>query len=379
MATQELERPAAGDQPQRGPAAPPRPRSLAAGRVLVVGAVALLLAALLNSSSLLALAQGQPDGSRVRGAALAVAEPFHDVADAVGLTKPRELLDGWLGRDTGSQNPNDDGVVVAGPGTTAPVAATAAPGTSTAASPAPPTTGAPAAPATSTPVPSTPAAAAGSSQPPLPAGTLRVLIAGDSMSQGVGQMLAPLAEDGAVYDTESIGKPSTGLTRPDFFDWPARLVQATASYDPQIVVLMYGGNDGQPIQHADGTYSQVSEPGWSEEYGARVGGVMDQLGQEGRRVVWVGTPNSSSANFNKRLTVINQVLSTQAATRPWVTYVDAWKLFAPNGTFTSSLTDTDGRVKKMRNTKDGYHLTIDGYKYLAKAVFADLEQVRAAG
>ena len=104
---------------------------------------------------------------------------------------------------------------------------------------------------------------------------------------------------------------------------------------------------------------------------------MDQLGAEGRKVVWIGSPNSSSSNMNKRLTVINQVLQQQAATRPWVTYLDAWALFAaPDGSFVASLPDADGKVRRMRN-KDGYHLTIDGYKYLARAALTSVEQARA--
>ena len=54
---------------------------------------------------------------------------------------------------------------------------------------------------------------------------------------------------------------------------------------------MFGGNDGQPIQDATGKYYQSTDPGWSVEYGKRVGALMDQLGDEGRRVVWVGTPD----------------------------------------------------------------------------------------
>ncbi len=194
----------------------------------------------------------------------------------------------------------------------------------------------------------------------------KVLIAGDSMSQGVGVMLEAFAAEKGLQ-VESIGKASTGLTRPDYFDWPARLLEATAASDPGVVVLMFGGNDGQPITDASGQAYQVADPGWAVEYGSRVAHVMDQLGAEGRKVVWIGSPNSSSSNMNKRLTVINQVLQQQAATRPWVTYLDAWALFAaPDGSFVASLPDADGQVRRMRN-KDGYHLTIDGYKYLARA------------
>ena len=208
---------------------------------------------------------------------------------------------------------------------------------------------------------------------------MKVLIAGDSMAQGLETMMQPLVDAAGGYETQGIAKAATSLTRPDFFDWPARIKQATADFDPGIVVLMFGGNDGQPIQDASGHYYQVTEPGWSVEYGKRVGALMDQLGQEGRRVVWVGSPIAKTANFSKRLKIINTVIEQQAAARPWVSYVDAWSLFAsPSGQWTASLTDTDGKVKKMRGG-DGYHLTIDGYKRLARAVFSDVEKVRAAG
>ena len=41
-----------------------------------------------------------PSGSRVRSVALAVAEPLDDVARRSASTRPRELVDGWMGRGT---------------------------------------------------------------------------------------------------------------------------------------------------------------------------------------------------------------------------------------------------------------------------------------
>ena len=372
MATTELERERPGDEPPRrppSPAAPPRVRPLAAGKVALVGGSALVLAALLNSASLLALAEQQPEGSRVRSVALAVAEPLDDLASAVGLDRPRQVVDEWLGRD----EPSDDGDIV--------VAGAAAPTTVVhrrgrprrrlpRRRPSPPATDAPA------PPPLAPTTVAPTTTTTPVVVNSKVLIAGDSMSQGVGVMLEAFAAEKGLQ-VESIGKASTGLTRPDYFDWPARLLEATAASDPGVVVLMFGGNDGQPITDAAGKAYQVADPEWAVEYGSRVAHVMDQLGAEGRKVVWIGSPNSSSSNMNKRLTVINQVLQQQAATRPWVTYLDAWALFAaPDGSFVASLPDADGQVRRMRN-KDGYHLTIDGYKYLARAALTSVEQARA--
>ena len=67
--------------------AAPGPALWRPGKVALVGGSALVLAALLNSASLLDLAEQQPEGSRVRSVALAVAEPLDDVASAVGLDR----------------------------------------------------------------------------------------------------------------------------------------------------------------------------------------------------------------------------------------------------------------------------------------------------
>ena len=38
---------------------------------------------------------------------------------------------------------------------------------------------------------------------------------------------------------------STGLTRPDYFNWPAELAADLKSQNPQVVVIMIGANDAQ--------------------------------------------------------------------------------------------------------------------------------------
>ena len=51
-------------------------------------------------------------------------------------------------------------------------------------------------------------------------------------------------------------KVSSGLARPDYFNWPAELAHQVAALNPQIVVLMLGSNDNQPLLAPDGhTYA----------------------------------------------------------------------------------------------------------------------------
>lgn len=40
---------------------------------------------------------------------------------------------------------------------------------------------------------------------------------------------------------------STGLTRPDFFDWPAHAQARTAALQPEVVLFLVGPNDSQPL------------------------------------------------------------------------------------------------------------------------------------
>ena len=67
-----------------------------------------------------------------------------------------------------------------------------------------------------------------------------------------------------VYDVEERVKSSTGLTRPDYFNWPDTLQDDVESYQPQVVVVTFGGNDGQPLKDDDGDYHDVGDP-WREE------------------------------------------------------------------------------------------------------------------
>ena len=108
---------------------------------------------------------------------------------------------------------------------------------------------------------------------------LRVYIGGDSVVRDAGesflqhrQRRQPLL--GATLHYEI----ATGLSRPDFFDWPARAGRRHGQPQPEVVLLMFGGNDAQGIVAPDGTATRGTvDAGWRAEYARRVGRVMDQL------------------------------------------------------------------------------------------------------
>jgi hypothetical protein len=194
--------------------------------------------------------------------------------------------------------------------------------------------------------------------PPPPTGSLagvRIWSNGDSTSFFMSvAFINSAANLGAVpTQPEPEYKISSGLLRPEFFDWPAYLASEMALRDPQVVVFMVGANDayvGMPL----------------ETYRTRVAAVMDQL--SGRRLIWVSQPNMGRADLAASIPAMNEVYRSEAAARPWVTYVDAWALTSDaDGAFTSYLPDETGALVLARG-EDGVHFTSAGGRVLARAV-----------
>jgi len=339
------------------PATPPGSRDAAgdsvarrwtARRVIVTVIIGLVLGSLLNAQSLLATAERQPFGWQ-RDVAVGVAQPLASLSAALRLDRPRVLLDQALGR----------GDVVVDP-TPEPPAPTAAPT-------ADPTS-------TPTPEPERTPGPFGLDRGPVTAGEpLRVWIAGDSMVEiqfamaledvSRGTELAEVV--GVDYDRGS------GLSRPDYIDWPARLAQTSRTEDIEVMVIYFGGNDAQPLQ-IDGVVREPEDQEWQDEYRSRVSDLMDQLNDAGHHVFWMGLPIPRSDRMVVRFGILNEIYSSEAAERGGVSYVDVWDLFAgPGGTYAQYLTDDNGELRQMR-LDDGIHFSTWGAYRAARPALAQI-------
>jgi uncharacterized protein len=273
---------------------------------------------------------------------------------------------GALGGSSG-----DDVVEGSAAATTGP--ATSSPGTATVTT-APASTAAPA-----TTPPATTAAVAPSSDHPA-----KVLVVGDSDAGAFAPYLKQVLDKTGLIATTVDYKVSSGLARPDFFDWPAHLADTVPKEDPDIVVVTFGGNDTQGLSTPDGSNpSEWNDPvtkkdTWLVEYAKRAGSLMDQLGADGRTVVWVGIPNDIDPVRTERLGIQNAGVRNALATRPNVQFVDTWALFSsPNGGYAEYAVDPrDGQGKDVR-ASDGFHLNENGAEILAvriaDVVKADVE------
>jgi uncharacterized protein len=209
---------------------------------------------------------------------------------------------------------------------------------------------------------------------PTAADPARVLIAGDSDAGSFGPYLQKLIGNTTVAQTTLDYKTSSGLARPDFFDWPAHFTEQLATIKPDIVIVTFGGNDGQSIH---GMPNKVDSPEWRAEYGKRVAAAMEQLSAEGRTLIWVGIPNGPTDDFTARLKVQNEVVTAQAAAHPDVVLVDTWNRFSGiDGGYAEYVIDPRDGISKDVRAGDGFHLNTTGAEILAldinAAVTADL-------
>ncbi len=333
--------------------------------------ICLFVAALLSSGRIVEIAAQQPLGER-RDITLDVAQHLDRFANFFSLNRPADLIADVRGVDNAGETQDDldelfsvveesgeEAAEPAGPVTPAPTAPgvtdpeaasdidkpqTSEPATPS--DPAPTDPGAPADPVAAAPVRSIAALA-----------PLRVFVAGDSQADPLASELDSAARAAdrptAVHNGSRI---ATGLARPDYFNWPAELSAVAAAEDPDVIIVVIGGNDAQDMQR-DGQYFVVGTSEWAAEYEARVALVMDLVQAEHRRIVWINQPPLRDADDDAAADLINIAITHAASTRPWVRVIDAHAMFAgADGSYVESYTDADGETFTSRQ-EDGVHLT----------------------
>jgi hypothetical protein len=194
---------------------------------------------------------------------------------------------------------------------------------------------------------------------------LRVVVVGDSLSQGLAPALGELF-DPLSARVLSLGRISTGLARPDYFNWQAALRRIVDEVRPDVVFVLLGTNDDQPIVTSERTVD-LGTTDWTYAYRERAAAFLREATSAGTRVVWVGIPVVAERerwDFYRRL---NDVYADTAAADPLAAYVDSWRLLETrDGGYAAYLRNERGVLQEMR-AGDGFHFTPNGYLYLGRA------------
>ncbi|MEZ0111235.1 hypothetical protein ABH920_005250 [Catenulispora sp. EB89] len=334
-----------------------------AGRVI---RIALITALLLNTAGVVRAGLGMQPGP-TRDLLLAFAHPLDTVAGALDLNRPRSSLDAMLGHPDSLTGDGHRTHLEQDADRLQPVAEP------------PPTT--PGAPAANTAATSGTASTTDSAPEPrlAPVGAavrhataddpLRILVTGDSLSDFDGQQLARLvAADHLPAEVRVQARNGTGLTQPSVFDWSDEAAQDAAAFDPDVVIMVLGANDGWPLHGAD-----VGSNAWNAEYARRVEAVSRDFiaGDPQRRVYWVGPPVPRSAPWIHIFARINDAVRAAVPNVPGLRYVDVAGPTSDHGHYTDYLTDAAGH-RVLARQHDGIHFSFPGSVFPARIILAAL-------
>lgn len=345
-------------------------RTMPAGRAILVIVVALLLGGLLNVTGLTEAADRQEPGFR-RDLSQVLVWPFEQISGLLGLDRPRALLTERLGRDVDAGATGGGGGAVTATGEAQPAGDALAAAAALAGREAVDLAlgNATAIPPVNSEIADVPALSGRLEGPFTEEEPLQVTIFGDSLTEQIGpSLIARLGRPGVPGEAVHDFTYSSGLSRPDFYDWPARAAQLAEETDPDIWVVMVGANDGQDVIDDEGRFRHLGTDEWEAIYRSRIGGLMDQLTQDGRAVIWIGQPNMRDTEFDQTMEYVSSLYASEASTRAFVSFVDARAVFADaNGGYADYLPAGDGQLTQMR-LADGIHLTRSGAERLVTQI-----------
>jgi len=317
-------------------------RAAPAWRVLVVAVVCLAVWALLYAPDLRRAAEASPIGTR-RMLALALLRPLAAVSEFLQLDHVQNAVERAAGRDPSEASVTIEPVPEAPPEDRPPKRVTEA-----------------------------------TLEEPLPEATqddlMRLAVVGDSFATGIGAAMSR-AMNPRTVNVQARGVISTGLTRPDYFNWQRAYEEVERRFRPDLTVVMLGGNDSQSLVQPGVKPIPLSERDrWERIYLERIGRFLDAGTEEGGRIVWVGLPPFRDEIRSRQVQRLNSLYARETSRHAGVLYFDAFELFADSsGGYKAFRTDDRGRQQLVR-APDGEHFTTQGYDLLAGEILDSVQE-----
>lgn len=201
---------------------------------------------------------------------------------------------------------------------------------------------------------------------------VKFLLVGDSMML-VG--FGPALENNLLkYKGVSVvreGAYSTGLNRIDYFDWFTKTDELITRYQPDVLIVMFGGNDGQGIIDKDKKAHDFGTESWKEVYRQRVNIYLSRVSPKVKKIYWIGHPIPGNQSFLDKFQTMNPIYQSETAKFANAKFVDTWERFAVNGEYRQSIPDDIG-LWQIAKSSDGVHVTDFGGGILANLLIKEI-------
>ena len=202
-----------------------------------------------------------------------------------------------------------------------------------------------------------------------------VLILGDSNIRGALGIVLERDLEAVGHDVTRYGVPSSGLARPDFFDWSLTAKGLTEMVNPDVVLVMFGANDTQRIKGQKGeTIHWRDEPAWRAAYMRRWHALVRALRGADRRVIVLGPTNRRSERHVEALQRVQEVQRSVCNATPGVLWLDLFPHSSDtDGGHLHKGFDVFGKRVRLRMS-DGRHLTRRGGIEVARRLLVSLDE-----
>lgn len=198
------------------------------------------------------------------------------------------------------------------------------------------------------------------------------MMLGDSLMEDFGPLMHRSLRHRAGLYFILTAKYSTGLSRPDYFNWPQNMELAVEQTMPDIIIFFMGANDAMPIRSGGrALYPKNGEP-WRNAYRQKMDEILNIAAQHGCGVIWIGLPPMGSRYADLlQQTTLAQREACEARNIP---YIDTTRTLGDeSGRFRSHMSKPDGRIVRLR-AKDKEHLTDDGNRLVLQQLMPVLEE-----
>jgi len=172
------------------------------------------------------------------------------------------------------------------------------------------------------------------------------------------------------------GKVSSGLSRPDYFDWNKEAETAILSFDPNIAIIMMGTNDAQSFEIMRDGKKQViayGTPQWDEEYLLRVESFIGKFTSRGIALYWIGLPAMRDPVYAEKIRHVSELQNNAIRLDPMARFISAEKLMSDGEkTYQPFMADQQGVMRATRNP-DGIHLSYFGGTVLVEKILGEFK------
>lgn len=194
---------------------------------------------------------------------------------------------------------------------------------------------------------------------------LRVVLAGDSVMNGLAPAIATALNEGGESDVAYELAPSIARDAASRVLWQRKLEESR----PDLVVMLIG-----TWERGD-TNFEPGDPAWAPWYQEQVlDPFAEMITGGGTRILWVGMPAVEDEADTLQLVALNSQFKALAERNDMVDYVEGGDfLNGADGGYTDRLPREDGTVERVRRV-DGLHLCPGGTERLAVPVIQYAQQ-----